>query len=219
MENKKVYILRGFYGERLEQRATLIAEEDGSAIHDKALAIDRARNISKGSRLVEGLIHEIDASKAEDYELADLTESTVVDLILRECFFSDEEHRWVYVGRELDICDKGYAIVASDGLVLGIGGSWYEACDDAWKNWEDHPEGCDSREKRNDAINAEFATTMMAVSPDAMKAIEAGAVDLGYNSGLETRMIDECYSGIYTREEYIRALIADEGTPRHWSYR
>ena len=218
MGNKKVYILRGFYGERLEQRATLITAEDGSAIHDKALAIDRARNISKGSRLVEGLIHEIDASKAEDFELDDLTESTVVDLILRECFFSDEEHRWVYVGRELEICNKGYAIVSDDGLVLGIGESWDEAWDDAWNNWEDHPEGCDSEEKRDDAINVEFAITQMVVSPDAMKAIEAGAVDLGYHSGLETRMITNGLSGIYTREEYIRALIADEGTLRHWSY-
>ena len=218
MENKNVYILRGFYGKALEQSTTLITAEDGSAIHDEALAIDRARHISKGFRLVEGLVHEIDAYKAEDYELADLTESTVVDLILRECFFSDIEHRWVYVGRELEICDKGYAIVASDGLVLGIGGSWDEAWDDAWNNWEDHPEGCDSREKRDDAINVEFAITQMAVSPDAMKAIKAGAVDLGYHSGLETRMIDECYSGIYTREEYIKILIADEGTPRHWSY-
>lgn len=218
MENKKVYILRGFYGKALEQSATLITAEDGSAIHDKALAIDRARHISKGSRLVEGLIHEIDASKAEDYELEDLTESSVIDMILRECFFSDEEHRWVYVGRELDICDKGYAIVASDGQVLGIGESWDKAWDDAWNNWEDHPEGCDSREKRDDAINVEFAITRMVVSPDAMKAIEAGAVDLAYAPGLEVRMIDDGLSGIYTREEYVRALIADEGTPRHWSY-
>ena len=115
--------------------------------------------------------------------------------------------------------DKGYAVVSDGGLVLGIGKSWDEACDNAWQNWEDHPEGCDSREKRNEAINAEFATTMMAVSPDAMKAIEAGAVDLGYNSGLETRMMDECYAGIYTRQEYIRALIADEGVARSWTYR
>lgn len=216
MENKKVYILRGFYGERLEQRATLITAEDGPAIHDKALAIDRAWHMS--DEPVEGLIHEIDASKAEDFELEDLTESSVVDMILRECFFSDVEHRWVYVGRELEMCDKGYAVVSDDGLVLGIGESWNEAWDDAWNNWEDHPDGCDSREKCNDAINAEFAITQMIVSPDAMKAIEAGAVDLGYAPGLEVRMIDDGLSGIYTREEYIRALIADEGTLRHWSY-
>lgn len=216
MENKKVYILRGFYGERLEQRATLITAKDGSAIHDKALAIDRAWHMS--DEPVEGLVHEIDADMAEDFELDDLTETSVVDMILRECFFSDIEHRWVYVGRELEMCDKGYAVVSDGGLVLGIGESWYEAWDDAWNNWEDHPDGCDSREKRDDAINVEFAITRMVVSPDAMKAIEAGAVDLAYAPGLEVRMIDDGLSGIYTREEYVRALIADEGTPRHWSY-
>lgn len=216
MENKKVYILRGFYGERLEQRATLITAEDGSVIHDKALAIDRAWHMRDG--LIEGLIHEIDAERAESYEFDDLTETSVVGTIQRECFFSDIEHRWLYVGREFEMRDKGYAVVSDDGLVLGIGRSWDEAWDDAWNNWEDHPEGCDSREKRDDAINAEFAITRMVVSPDAMKAIKAGAIDLAYAPGLEVRMIDDGLSGIYTREEYIRALIADEGTLRHWSY-
>ena len=209
----KIYVLVGFYGETLEERTTLITAEDGSVIHDKAMAIDRARQISKeADRFVEGFVHEIVSGEKIS------TETSVVDMILRECFFSDEEHRWVYVGRELEICNKGYAIVSDDGLVLGIGESWDEAWDDAWNNWEDHPEGCDSREKRDDAINVEFAITQMVVSPDAMKAIEAGAVDLGYHSGLETRMITNGLSGIYTREEYIRALIADEGTLRHWSY-
>ena len=217
MENKKVYILRGFYGERLEQRATLITAEDGSAIHDKALAIDRAWHMS--DEPVEGLIHEIDASKAEDFELDDLTESSVVDIIIRECFFSDRENRWVYVGREFEMRDKGYAIVSDDGLVLGIGKSWDEAWDDAWQNWEDHPEECDSEEKRDDAINAEFEITRMVVSPEAMKAIKAGAVDLAYAPGLEVRMLDSDLSGIFTREEYVRGLIADEGFTRSWTYR
>ena len=65
MEDKKVYILRGFYGKALEQRTTLITAEDGSVIHDKALAIDRAWHMRDG--LIEGLIHEIDAERAESY--------------------------------------------------------------------------------------------------------------------------------------------------------
>lgn len=217
MENKKVYVLRGFYGERLEQRATLITAEDGSAIHDKALAIDRAWHMRDG--LIEGLVHEIDSERVESYELDDLTETSVVGTIQRECFFSDRENRWVYVGREFEMHDKGYAIVSDDGLVLGIGKSWDEAWDDAWNNWDDHPEECDSREERDDAINAKFAITRMVVSPDAMKAIKAGAVDLTHDSGLEVRMLDSDLSGIFTREEYVRGLIADEGFTRSWTYR
>lgn len=219
MEEKKVYVLRGFFGTGLEEVASLIVTVTGSVINYRKEAIRRAKVlIEESDNMVEALVHEIDASKEKDWGFNDLSEENAVELLLKEQIWDDRWHKIVYVGRELEKPGKGYVVVASNGRVLGLGWTEEEAYADAWNNCEYQEEWIDSDDQR-DTLNEDYAIDVMRASKDAMKAIEEGEVYLKCTDVLITRATGLNEYDIYTREEYIRALVNNEDCwASHWSY-
>ncbi len=219
MEEKKVYVLRGFFGTGLEEVASTIVTVTGSAINYREEAIKRAKVIIEESdNMVEALVHEIDASKEKSWGFDDLSEENTVELLLKEQIWDDRWHKIVYVGRELEKPGKGYVVVASNGRVLGLGWTEEEAFADAWENCEYEEEWIDSDDQR-DTLNEDYAIDVMRASKDAMSLIYEGENSLRCTDKLITRATHRDEYNIYTREEYIRALVNDEdGWASHWSW-
>ncbi len=219
MEEKKVYVLRGFFGTGLEEVASTIVTVTGSAINYREEAIKRAKVIIEESdNMVEALVHEIDASKEKSWGFDDLSEENTVELLLKEQIWDDRWHKIVYVGRELEKPGKGYVVVASNGRILGLGWTEEEAFADAWENCEYEEEWIDSDDQR-DTLNEDYAIDVMRASKDAMSLIYEGENSLRCTDKLITRATHRDEYNIYTREEYIRALVNDEdGWASHWSW-
>lgn len=219
MDDKKVYILRGFFGTGLEEVASTIVTEVGSAINYRKDAIRCAKVlIEESDNMVEALVHEIDASKEKDWGFSDLSEENAVELLLKENIWDYRRHKIVCVGRELEKPGKGYVVVASNGRVLGLGWTEEEAFADAWNNCEYEEEWTDSDDQR-DTLNADYAINVMRASKDAMEAIYEGEVYLKCTDVLITRATGLNEYDIYTKEEYIRALVNNEDCwAGHWSY-
>ena len=219
MEDKKVYVLRGFFGTGLEEVASTIVTVTGSAINYREEAIKRAREIIEESdNMVEALVHEIDASKEKDWDFSDLKEENAVELLLKEQIWDDRWHKIVYVGRELEKPGKGYVVVASNGRVLGLGWTEEEAFADAWNNCEYQEEWIDDDDHR-DTLNADYAIDVMRASKDAMEAIYEGENSLRCTDKLITRATGMNEYDIYMKDEYIKALVNNEDCwASHWSY-
>ena len=219
MEDKKVYVLRGFFGTGLEEVASLIVTEVGTVINYREEAIRRAKVlIEESDNMVEALVHEIDASKEKGWGFDDLSEENAVELLLKEQMWDDRWHKIVYVGRELEKPGKGYVVVASNGRVLGLGWTEEEAFSDAWNNCEYEEEWTDSEDQR-DTLNEDYAIDVMRASKDAMSLIYEGENRLRCTDKLITRATHRDEYDIYTKEEYIRALVNNEdGWASHWSY-
>lgn len=217
MEDKKVYVLRGFFGTGLEEVASTIVTVTGSAINYREEAIKRAREIIEESdNMVEALVHEIDASKEKDWGFDDLGEETVVELLLKENIWDYRRHKIVCVGRELEKPGKGYVVVASNGRILGLGWTEEEAYADAWENCEYEEEWTDSDDQR-DTLNADYAIDVMRASKDAMSLIYEGENSLRCTDKLIFRGAHRNEYDIYTKEEYIRALVNNEDCwAGHW---
>ena len=219
MKDKKVYVLRGFFGTGLEEVASLIVTVVGTVINYREEAIRRAKVlIEESDNMVEALVHEIDASKEKGWGFDDLSEENAVELLLKEQMWDDRWHKIVYVGRELEKPGKGYVVVASNDRVLGLGWTEEEAYADAWNNCEYEEEWTDSEDQR-DTLNEDYAIDVMRASKDAMSLIYEGENRLRCTDKLITRATHTDEYKIYTKEEYIRALVNNEdGWASHWSY-
>ena len=218
MGEKKVYVLRGFFGTGLEEVASLLVTEVGSVINYRGEAIRRAKVlIEQSDNMVEALVHEIDASKEKDWGFDDLSEENAVELLLKEHIWDDRWHKIVYVGRELEKPGKGYVVVASNGRVLGLGWTEEEAYANAWENCEYEEEWTDSDDQR-DTLNEDYAIDVMRASKDAMSLIYEGENSLRCTDKVFSRATHRDEYDIYTKDEYIRALVNDEDCwASHWS--